>query len=100
MLSFWQVEKSSPSVNSFFRGIPFSHEDKIHEHIKESLLLGRRTKGNFACCFRPFFNVFERASGRKSPISMGRTDRLKPGKLLNLILHIGDKTRQFSTSLL
>ena len=35
-------------VNNLFRGIPVSHEDKIHEHIQVSLLLGRRTKGNFA----------------------------------------------------
>ena len=50
-----------PGVNNLFRGIPFSHEDKIHEHIQELLLLGRRTKGNFACCFRSFLQVFERA---------------------------------------
>ena len=36
-------------------------KDKIHEHIQELLLLGRRTKGNFACCFRSFLQVFERS---------------------------------------
>ena len=41
-------------------GIPFFHEDKIHEHNQKSLLLGKRTKGNFACCFRSFLQVFER----------------------------------------
>ena len=80
--SFWQVEKSSPSANNFFRGIPFSHEDKIHEHIQESLLVGRRAKGNFAQCFCRFS---KEAFCRKSPISTGRNDRLKPGKLLKLI---------------
>ena len=43
-------------MNNLFRGIPFSHEDKIHEHIQESLLLRRRTKGNFSCCFRSFLH--------------------------------------------
>ena len=33
---------------------------------------------------------------RKSLISTKRNDLLKPGKLLNIILHMGDKTRQFS----
>ena len=28
-----------PRVINLFRGIPFSHEDKIHEHIQESLSL-------------------------------------------------------------
>ena len=32
----------------------------MQEHIQESLLSGRRTKGNFACCFRLFLQVFER----------------------------------------
>ena len=51
-----------PGVNNLLRAIPFSHEDKIHEHIQESLLLGRRTKGNFACCFS---QVSERGSLQK-----------------------------------
>ena len=62
MLSYWRVEKSSPSVNDFFTGIPFSHEDKIHEDVQESLW---RTKGNFACCFHSFLEVFERGSLQK-----------------------------------
>ena len=49
-----------PSVNNLFRGIPFSHQDKIHEHIQELLLLGRRTKGNLAWCFHSFLQVFQR----------------------------------------
>ena len=31
----------------------------MHEHIQKSSLLGRRTKGNFACYFRSFLEVFE-----------------------------------------
>ena len=69
-------------MNNLFRGIPFSHEDKIHEHIQESLLLGRRTKGILAWCFLSFLQVFEKGILQKSPISTGRNDRLKPGKLL------------------
>ena len=57
---FGRLKSLPPSVNNLFRGISFSHEDKIHEHIQESLLLGRRTKGNFACYFRSFLQVFER----------------------------------------
>ena len=34
----------------------------------------------------------------RSPIPTRRNDRLKTGKLLNLIWHIEDKTRQVSTS--
>ena len=72
-------------VNYLFRGIPFSHEDKIHEHIQESLLLGRRTTGNFLCGFRSFLQVFERGFLQNISFSTGRNDRFKPGKLLNLI---------------
>ena len=32
----------------------------MHEHIQESLLLGRRTTGNLALCFHSFLQVFER----------------------------------------
>ena len=31
----------------------------MHEHIQESFLSGRRTKGNFACCFHTFLQIFE-----------------------------------------
>ena len=57
----------------------------MHEHIQESLLSGRRTKGNFACCFRSFLQVSIGVFYRKSPISTGRNGRLKPSKLLDLI---------------
>ena len=102
VLSFWRVglKNLSPSVNNLFGGILFSHEDKIHENVQESSLLGKRTKGNFAWCFQSILQVFERAFCRKSLISSGRNDRLKPGKLLILIEHIGDKIRQFLISLL
>ena len=48
----------------------------MHEHIQESLLLGRRTKGNFACCFRLFLQFSNGAFWRHSPISTGRNDPL------------------------
>ena len=32
----------------------------MHEHIQESLLLGRRIKGNLALCFHSLWLVFER----------------------------------------
>ena len=41
-------------VNNLFRGIPFSHDEKINEHIQASLLLGRRRKENLAWCFHSF----------------------------------------------
>ena len=50
--------------------------------------------------FTRFCRFSKGAFCRKSPISTGRNDRLKPDKLLNLIGHIGNKTRQFSVSLL
>ena len=75
---------SPPGVNTLFRGISFSHEDKTHELIQESLLLGRRTKGNLALCFHSFLQVFEGGFLQKISYFDGK-DRLKPGKLLNLI---------------
>ena len=36
------------------QGIPFSHEDKLHDGIQELLLLRRRTKGNFALVIAGF----------------------------------------------
>ena len=55
---FGGLQSIPPSVDNLFRAIPFSHEDEIHEHIKESLLPGWETKGNFV--FARFFQVFER----------------------------------------
>ena len=63
------------------RGIPFSHEDKIHELIQESLLLGRRTKGNFACCFRSFLQVFEMGFLQKISYFDGKERPIKAGKI-------------------
>ena len=57
----------------------------MHEHIQESLLSERRTKGNFACCFPSFLQVFERGFPQKISYLDGRNGRLKPGKLLDLI---------------
>ena len=57
---FGGLKSLPPIVNNLFMGIPFSHEDKIHKHIQESLLLGGRTKGNLARCFHSFLEVFER----------------------------------------
>ena len=57
----------------------------MHEHIQESSLLGKRTKGILLAVFARFCRFSKGALCRKSPISTGRNDRLKPGKLLNLI---------------
>ena len=95
MLSSWEIEKYSPCMNNFFTRIPLSQEDKIHEHIQVSLVLGRRTKGNLACCFHSFCRFSKRAFSRTSPTSTGRNGWLKPGKLLYLIGHIENQTRQF-----
>ena len=32
----------------------------MHDHIQVPLLLGRRTKGNLACCFHSFFAGFRK----------------------------------------
>ena len=87
-------------MNNLFRGIPFSHEDKIHDHIQEFLLLGRKQREVLLGVFTLFCRFSKGAFCRKSPTLTERNDRLKPGKLLNLIEHIGDKTRQFLVSLL
>ena len=70
------------------------------KNIQMSLLVGRITKRNLACCFYSFLEVFEWGFLQKFSTSTERKDRLKPGKLLNLIGHIGNKARQFSISLL
>ena len=73
----------------------------MHEHAQVALLLGKKTKGNIARCFHTHFSrSLKGAFFRISLISTGRNSRLKPGKLLNLIGHIGKKTGQFSLSLL
>ena len=53
-------------------GIPFSYEDKIHDYTQESLLLGRRTKGNLAWCFHLFWQVFEGGYLHKIPYFDGK----------------------------
>ena len=53
------------SINNLLRGIPFSQEDEIHEHIQVSVLLGRSTKETLACCFHSFLQDFERGLLRK-----------------------------------
>ena len=87
-------------MNNIFKRIPFSQENKIHEHTQVSLLLGRTTKGNLVCCFHSCLQVSKGAFGLKSQISSRRKSRLKLGKLLSLIGPIGNKLRQFSISLL
>ena len=57
---FEELKSLPPSVDNLFRGIPFSHEDKIHEHIKESLLPGRRRKGLFFLLFSLIFAGFQK----------------------------------------
>ena len=70
----------------------YAHEDKIHEHIEKSLLLGREI---FLAVFIRFCRFSKGAFCRKSPISMDSNFRLKPGKLQNLIGLIGNKARHF-----
>ena len=60
MLSSWQAVSLPPRVYDLFTGIPFSQVDKKHEHIQESLLMGKITKGNLAWCFHLFLQVFDR----------------------------------------
>ena len=51
----------------------------MHEPMQESLLLGRRTKGKLAWCFRSLWQVFERGflqkisyfDGKEWPINVG-----------------------------
>ena len=68
-------------MNNWFSGIPFSHEDKVHEHIQKSLLLEGRTKGNFACCFCSFLQVFERGFQQKISIFDGKERLIKAGEV-------------------
>ena len=53
-------------------------------------------QGKSCCCFPSFLQVFECAFRRKSLILMGRKGQLKPGKLLNIIGHIGNKKKIFN----
>ena len=90
----------NPSPYNFSTGVPFSQQDKIHEHIKVSLLLGRRTKGDLAGCFYSFLQVSESGFLQKIFHLDWKNGKLKLGELLNLIENNGNQTRQFSISLL
>ena len=49
----------------------------MHEHTLESLLLGRRTKRNFALCFRSFLEVFANGFLQEISFLTGGNDRFK-----------------------
>ena len=51
----------------------------MHERILESLLLGRRTKGNLAWCFHSFLQVFERGFLQKISHFDGKKWSIKAG---------------------
>ena len=72
-------------MNNLFRGIPFTHEDKIHELIQESLLLERRTKGNLASRFHSILQVFERGFLQKISYFDGKEWPIKAGTVFNII---------------
>ena len=73
---------------------------RVHEHIKVPLLLGRRKMEILLVAFARFCSFSKEFFSRKSPISNGGQGRLKPGKLTNLKLHIGNITRRFLIFLL
>ena len=87
-------------MNNLFREISVHHQDKIHEHIQESLLLGKRPKANLAWCFHSFLQVWKGALRRKYFISTGRNGRLKLGKLLNLIGRTRNKTNKIAFNII
>ena len=58
--SFERLSSLLSNLNNLVRGIPFSYDDKIQEHIKESLLLGRRTKEKFCLVFALAFAGFRK----------------------------------------
>ena len=53
-------------MNNSFKGIPFSHEDEIHEH-REILLV----------VFTRFCKFSKEISAERSPITTGKNGRLK-----------------------
>ena len=71
-------------MNNLFRGISFSQEDKIHEHIKEALLLEGEQREILLAVFTRFCRFSKGAFCSKSPTSTGRNDRLKPGPIITL----------------
>ena len=88
-------------MNNLLMGIQFSKEDKIHQHMQVSLLPGRRRKENLACRFHSFFAAFlKEAFCVNSPISRGRNGKLRSGKLLNILGHIGNETSKLLVSFL
>ena len=78
------TQKKRPAFEKLLKGY-FAHEDKIHELIQESILLGREQREILLAAFARFCRFSKGAFCRKSPILTGRNDRLKPDKLLNLI---------------
>ena len=53
----------------------------MHVHIQESLLSGRRRKGNFACCSARFLQVFERGFLQKISYFDGKKWPIKTRKI-------------------
>ena len=63
-------------MNNLFRGIPFSQEDEIHEHIQVSLLTMKENNGKSFLCFHSFLQgLLEKIShfdGKEWPIKAGQ----------------------------
>ena len=64
-----------------------------------SLLLGKKTNGNFVLNFIRFCNYLKRAFCKNSPISTERNGRLKPRKFLNRNRKIGNKAQYSGSSI-
>ena len=91
-----QNQYMATSMNNLFRGIPFSQEDNAWAWMYVSVIIAWEENWEiFFCRFPSFLQVFERFCS-KSLILMGRNGQLKPGKLLNIIGHIGNKKKIFN----
>ena len=72
-------------------GIPFSQEHKTHECMCYHCLEGKGRE-ILLIVFISFCWFLKGLPCRNSPLSTGRNDRSKPGKLLNIIGLIGNNT--------
>ena len=73
----------------------------MDEHIQVVLLLGRRTKGNLACCFHSFLQVIRGFLQNVSHLDVKEWFIISwVNYMVNLIEHIGNEMRQLLLSLL
>ena len=75
-------------------------ERKVSCHLFLHLFLLHSPQRLLPSAFKWLNRLIKRSGTWLGPVATGKNDRLKPGKLLDQIEHIGNETRQFSVLML